>query len=364
MWCVSAGVSRVELRAIMLVARVAAGALRRQRRSIAYETLDVFTATRFGGNPLAVVYDLEERLSTSDMQAVAAEFGYSETTFAPASKAAVLFARRRSTRAVRRFVLPPQDRGNTAWVRIFSPTAEMPFAGHPNVGTATALAWRGEAFGARVGERVRLEEEAGVVPVDVLRDAAGRPTGAMLTAPEAFAVTEPSLPVAAVADAVGLDASDLRTDRHPPLVATCGLPFILVELRDLDALARSRKTPRAFARAVEAGALPAAGPSKVHCYVRTGDGTIRCRMHRSDGSEDAGTGSANCALVGLLASASSDDGTVVSARILQGIEMGRPSELRGEATTRPGARRGAASVGAVRIGGSCAAVSRGELLGW
>ena len=85
---------------------------------VTFETLDVFAAARFGGNPLAVVFDEQQRLSDGDMQKVAAEFGYSETTF----------------------VLPPRDPSNTAWVRIFSPKEEMPFAGHPNVGTATVLA--------------------------------------------------------------------------------------------------------------------------------------------------------------------------------------------------------------------------------
>ncbi|KAH8050460.1 hypothetical protein JL722_11431 [Aureococcus anophagefferens] len=298
--------------------RRAACAAPRQKRTIAYETLDVFTSSRFGGNPLAVVYDLEQRLTNIDMQHVAAEFGYSETTF----------------------VLPPKDPRNTARVRIFSPTAEMPFAGHPNVGVATSLAWRGQAFGARIKESVRLEEEAGIVPVEILR---------MLTAPEPFAVLEPSLPAAAVAACLGLDAADVDEARHPPLVATCGLPLIIANLDSLDALGRSRGAPDGFARALASGDLPEAGPRKVLCYVRDDD-TIRCRMHRSDGSEDA-DGSANCALVGLLASLA-PDGTA-SAVISQGVEMGRPSELLGDATPT-----------AVRIGGSCAPVMRGELLGW
>mmetsp|Transcript_30873 Transcript_30873/g.104796 ORF Transcript_30873/g.104796 Transcript_30873/m.104796 type:complete len:174 (+) Transcript_30873:553-1074(+) len=173
----------------------------------------------------------------------------------------------------------------------------------------------------------------------------------MLTAPEPFAVLEPSLPAAAVAACLGLDAADVDEARHPPLVATCGLPFIIANLDSLDALGRSRGAPDGFARALASGDLPEAGPRKVLCYVRGDDDTIRCRMHRSDGSEDAGTGSANCALVGLLASLA-PDGTA-SAVISQGVEMGRPSELLGDATPT-----------AVRIGGSCAPVMRGELLGW
>jgi len=314
-------------------------------KPVTFETLDVFTTTRFGGNPLAIVYDEQQRLSTDEMQRVAAEFGYSETTF----------------------VLPPRDLQNTAWVRIFSPTAEMPFAGHPNVGTATALAWRGEVFGRAVSTSVRLEEKAGIVPLDVLLDSAGKPAGAMLTAPEPFAIPIGSLPVDVVAAAIGVKPADLNTNHHAPLVATTGLPFIVAELASMDALTRSQGQAATFAQARAVGGPLAQAPPKVLAYVRTGSSgagafKIRARMHRSDGTEDAGTGSANCCLIGLLASLATSPG-VVSASILQGVEMGRPSVLQAEAERKVGSS-GAAAVGAVRIGGHCAAVSRGELVGW
>jgi len=95
--------------------------------TLTYETVDVFTDAAFGGNPLAVVFG-GEKLSTEAMQAVAREFNYSETTF----------------------VLPPKDPAHTAQVRIFTPTQEVPFAGHPNVGTATVLAWRGRCLSERL----------------------------------------------------------------------------------------------------------------------------------------------------------------------------------------------------------------------
>ena len=182
--------------------------------TIPFETLDVFTPTRYGGNPLAVVFDLEHKLTDDEMQKIAMEFGYSETTF----------------------VLPPKDpENNTAWVRIFSPTAEMPFAGHPNVGTATALAWRGELFGKPIGDTVYLEEKAGIVPLDILHDAiTGRPTGALLTAPEEFRVEIKSLPVDTIAQCLGIEEEDVVTKHHDPLVATCGLPFIIAELTSLE----------------------------------------------------------------------------------------------------------------------------------
>src|ERR1700720_1365565 len=110
-----------------------------QRR---YITVDVFTDRAFGGNPLAVVLD-SGGLSTAQMQAIATEFNYSETTF----------------------VLPPRDAAHDAQVRIFTPRAEMPFAGHPNVGTAFVLARTGTSYGRTIaGDRVIFEEKAGLVP--------------------------------------------------------------------------------------------------------------------------------------------------------------------------------------------------------
>ena len=127
-----------------------------QRR---YVTVDVFTDRAFGGNPLAVVLDAGG-LSTAQMQAIAVEFNYSETTF----------------------VLPPRDAGNDAQVRIFTVTREIPFAGHPNVGTAFVLATRS----AKPSGRLNFEEGAGLVAVDILQDA-GRVVGAELTAPQPLA---------------------------------------------------------------------------------------------------------------------------------------------------------------------------------
>jgi len=123
-----------------------------QRR---YVTVDVFTDRAFGGNQLGVVLDAQG-LSTAQMQAIATEFNYSETTF----------------------VLPPREAGHDAEVRIFTVTREIPFAGHPNVGTAFVLASRAE----KPPPRLLFEEKAGLVPVAILNEG-GRVTGAELTAP-------------------------------------------------------------------------------------------------------------------------------------------------------------------------------------
>ena len=110
-------------------------------------TLDVFTERKFGGNPLAVVLNARG-LKTEQMQAIAGEFNLAETTF----------------------VLPPQDAAHTAEVRIFTPRAELPFAGHPNIGTAFVLASAGQSYGRAVGDPLVFEEKAGLVRLDLLKD--------------------------------------------------------------------------------------------------------------------------------------------------------------------------------------------------
>jgi trans-2,3-dihydro-3-hydroxyanthranilate isomerase len=371
--------ARLPLSIGMLVARRAYSSA--ITTDVTFETVDVFSSVPGGGNKLAVCFGADN-LSDGDLKQIAIGFGYSETTF----------------------VLPPADPDeNTAKVRIFDRGGvEMPFAGHPNVGTAAVIARKGELFGrAGRGPTVRLEEIAGVVPVEILYSGGGgggEATGAMLTAPEPWRILPPSmtsssgrggppvlaLPPDTVAACLGLETTDIVTERHAPLVASCGLPFVLAELTGSEALGRSRGIAAAFEEMAKMGPL---APPKILPYVREGgdaslDGDellIRCRMHRSDGSEDAGTGSANAALMGLLAHLDgplrmSDEAMlplVLSARFTQGVEMGRPSELLGTAEWQPvawqtegwgwedGGLTGA--VGAVRIGGHCVPVGRGEL---
>lgn len=299
--------------------------------TLTYETVDVFTDTAFGGNPLAVVFGAET-LSTERMQAIAVEFGYSETTF----------------------VLPPKDPANTAQVRIFTPTREVPFAGHPNVGTATVLAWRGEVFGKRVGDAVRFEEGAGLVPVSILSDG-GRPVGAQLTAPQPFQRGEP-VPVADIAACLGLDEGAIRIERHPPVGGTVGLEFILAELTDRSALEAARPI-----RAEFESRLAHRPVFDIHCYVRaeTGDSVdIRTRMFAplDNIDEDPATGSANGALLGLLGELDGPADGTASYRIAQGVEMGRPSLLFGEIDRAGGATK------AIRVGGRCVAMFRGEIV--
>jgi trans-2,3-dihydro-3-hydroxyanthranilate isomerase len=131
---------------------------------IDYVTVDVFTDQRFGGNPLAVVPDARG-IDDALLQKIATEFNYSETTF----------------------VFPPDDPAHTARVRIFTPTDEIPFAGHPNVGTAFVLGRQGTAFGKPVGDRMVFEEKAGLVHLDLLRDG-GEVIGAGFVAPQSVQI--------------------------------------------------------------------------------------------------------------------------------------------------------------------------------
>lgn len=174
-----------------------------QRR---YITVDVFTDRAFGGNPLAVVLDAGG-LSTAQMQAIACEFNYVETTF----------------------VLPPRDSANDAQVRIFTVNSEIPFAGHPNVGTAFVLATQA----AKPPARLRFEEGAGLVPVEILQ-AEGRAVGGELTAPQVLSKLT-AFSAEQAASCVSLAAGDVRTDRHPPLIVSVGLPFLVTELASRDA---------------------------------------------------------------------------------------------------------------------------------
>ena len=170
---------------------------------------DVFTDRPFSGNQLAVVFDAND-LSAARMQAIAAEFGFAESTFVQTSEDPVRHDFR---------------------VRIFTPRAELPFAGHPTVGTALALAWRGLVEPGR--RRVTLGESAGPVPVDLsLDDADGRATAAEFAAPRKPSVGIGADP-AAVADALGLERNRLVTAAGLPRDASCGLPFLFVELADL-----------------------------------------------------------------------------------------------------------------------------------
>ncbi|MEN2712901.1 PhzF family phenazine biosynthesis protein [Sphingomonas sp. NPDC092331] len=265
-------------------------------RRFAYVTLDVFTETRFGGNPLAVFTDARG-MTDAEMQALAAEMNYSETTF----------------------VLPPADPANAARVRIFHRTAEMPFAGHPNVGTGFALA----GLRPDAGDTLRFEEIAGLVEVRIARDDSGVPLGAEIDAPQPLQLLG-TLPADGIAACLGLDVADLVTTTHVPTRASLGVDFVFVEVAE-EALGLARPDIAAYQRLADAERDSAARLS-IFLYARE-DNRIRARMFSplTGTWEDPATGSANATLGALLLSL----GEAETARfdVRQGVEMGRPSNL-------------------------------------
>jgi trans-2,3-dihydro-3-hydroxyanthranilate isomerase len=293
-----------------------------------YVTCDVFTDTRFGGNQLAVLPEADG-LAAAQMQQIAREFNFSETAF----------------------VLPPQARHDRR-VRIFTPACEVPFAGHPNIGTAFVLASMG-AFGPLGSPTsVTFEEQAGLVPISITKSEGGR-IRCELAAPQRLTLGATVAPQTAAA-AVSLTTNDILTTSHAPRVASVGLPFLLVELTGRGALERARPDVSGLEGLIAAGV---ASPD-LHLYVRTSDGfDLRARMFAPmDGvPEDPATGSANCALAALLAHLhEAGDGTF-SWRIAQGVEMGRPSVLEARAEKRDGA------VENVWIGGESVLVAEGAI---
>jgi len=294
-----------------------------QRR---YITVDVFTDRAFGGNPLAVILDAGG-LSTAQMQAIASEFNYSETTF----------------------VLPPQDPTHDAQVRIFTVNREIPFAGHPNVGTAFVLATQA----ARPPARLVFEEKAGLVPVEILTED-GKVAGAELTAPQGLKKLT-HLTAEQAAACASLSAADIRTDRHAPQNVSVGLPFLVAELASRDALRRARPDADAFART-----LPCDGSDAVYLYTRDVPAAEACDLQArmfhpgSSGlSEDPATGSATAAAAALLADLASERDGELKLRIGQGVDMNRPSLL----LTR--VRKANGVVMSAHVGGACVQMMEG-----
>ncbi|MEO0943457.1 MAG: PhzF family phenazine biosynthesis protein [Pseudomonadota bacterium] len=263
----------------------------------AYLVYDVFTDTRFGGNPLAVIPDATA-LPEADLQRIAREFNFSETTF----------------------VYPPEDPQHHARVRIFTPTMEVPFAGHPTIGTALALHDIG-----RVPDSLTFELGVGPIPVTVRNGTARFTTRVPLQ-------TWPGPSVDVVAESVGLSQDQIRTDRHAPTIASVGLPFALAELTDANALQAALANTEAFR------AFDPSWPADTHydLLVYTRDGAqIEARMFAPlDGiPEDPATGSAAAALASFLGHLEERSATFV---ITQGVTMGRPSQIKAEVTVENG----------------------------
>jgi trans-2,3-dihydro-3-hydroxyanthranilate isomerase len=293
-----------------------------------YQVVDVFTKTRFGGNPLAVVLSADE-LTGAQMQVIAKEFNFSETSF----------------------VCRPKDVSNTAHVRIFTPNSEMDFAGHPNVGTAYVLA-------KNAGDRptqFRFEERVGIVPITVEYDDMDNVQSTAIMSPQSLKIGEEFDPVA-TARALSIDASDIQTNGHHPTHVSVGANIIVVELKTRDALAKLNINSDAALKLVPSHDPKA--PKAIYAYYRGDeelDWTARMFTFRGTAYEDPATGSAGGAMAAFahhLDIAPKNGGTY---KVTQGIDMGRPSAMQLKIIhQKDGAK--------VQISGACVDVMKGKLL--
>lgn len=319
---------------------------------LSYHTLDVFTERRFGGNPLAVFPDAEPLQRQGQrgeelMQRIASELNLSETVFVlpPAERASgrrdAVHGRAEATST------PPTRRA-----RIFTPAAELPFAGHPTLGTAFLLASLGHGTPAPDGEAtvVVLQEGVGLVPVTVRKDGF-----AQLRAAQPPELRPAPLPREELAALLRLRPADL--DEHlEPQAASCGLPFLIVAVRDHAALAAARVDLARWERALADTWAPQLYVISAGGDTASGvDFRARCFVPGLSVAEDPATGSAAAALAGYLALRSGAAGGTLRWTVEQGVELRRPSLLYLEADLDAGA------VSAVRVGGHCVPVAEASM---
>lgn len=309
---------------------------------LTFHTVDVFTDRVFGGNPLGIFPDAGE-LPDPLMQSIAREMNLSETVF----------------------LTRPTSPGGPWRVRIFTPAVEVPFAGHPTIGTALFLAGTGRVELPEGGGTIVLRENVGPVPVDVGMEG-GLPSTARLTAavppehrecpwsPEELA-TMLSLPPEAVGCPEGT-VEGVSGGLEPELVSA-GLPFVVAPVRDLDAARAARLetgswerlTTGAWSRMMYVVSPEAEGPDV--------DLHVRMFAPAAGVPEDPATGSAGVALAAFLGRRcpTGTGGRTFRWTVEQGLEMGRPSRLEIEADVAGG------SVEAVRVGGRSVPVSSGTM---
>ena len=299
--------------------------------SYRYLTADVFTDQPFGGNQLAVFPDARG-IPEHRLQDVAREFNFSETTF----------------------VYPPSDPAHTRRLRIFTPGTELPFAGHPTVGTAHVLAAIGELPASDDTSHIVLEELVGPVPV-AIRWERGQPVFCQLSVAKLPEKGPPPPSNEALAAAFDLDASDLLDGEWAARGFSCGVPYLFVPVRDRAAVARSRTKLDAWERALKGTWAP-----EVLVFSLDGEragSDLHGRMYAPAFgiAEDPATGSAAAALAGYLAARQPRRDGTLRWVLEQGFEMGRPSILEIEADVASG------SVTAVRVGGATVIMSEGTM---
>ncbi len=291
-----------------------------------FVTLDVFTSTRFAGNPLAVVLEANN-LDTATMQLIAREFSHPETVF----------------------VLPPENPAHRAKLRIFTPAAELPFAGHPTVGTAVALG-RLDKSGP---SEIVVEENIGPVRCKIEPTGAdgGRATFVVPRVPEPAGA---AADIATIAKALGVDESDIGFDGLEPSRWSAGNPFTFVPLRSMASIKVARPDLTCF------DALGAGGRAAAYLFCRETaepDNDFHTRMFAPalGVHEDPATGSAAAAFPGLLAASGQYRDGEHRLRLEQGYEMGRPSLIELSFTMHGG------KLVAASIGGSAIVVTEGAI---
>lgn len=312
-------------------------------RTLSFVTCDVFTDTPLVGNQLAVVFGAEG-LPDETLLAITREFNYSETTFVSAATVS----------------------GCTRRVRIFTPGGEVPFAGHPTLGTAHVLVASGAVPAPASDGSVRVVLEENVGPVEVMvRCERGQPVWAQLSTAQRAEERQDGVPtLEALAELLSLDAGDFVGNTHLPAAVSCGLPFLIVPLASVDAVRRARVRVDAWEQQ-----LRGRWAAEVLVFAMAGDDAmsdapealravdIRARVFVPGLSvpEDPATGSANACLAAYLAARTPRDRTL-RWRVAQGVEMGRPSRLDLEADKADG------RVTAVRVGGASVIVSEGTFV--
>jgi trans-2,3-dihydro-3-hydroxyanthranilate isomerase len=292
--------------------------------------LDVFTDTRFGGNPLAVVLDADD-LDAQRMQMVAREFNLSETVF----------------------VLKPQNPAHTARIRIFTPASELPFAGHPTVGTAALLA-EIRATAVAGDALLVLEEAVGIVRAGV-RLRPGVPPYAEFAAPKLPTEAGSLAPPERLAAALGLIPAEIGFENHRPTKYTAGVAFAFVPVASLAAMAKAR-----VAQPHWDAALKGQGLAGAFLYCRQAVHTtshFHARMFAPDLgiAEDPATGAAVAAFAGVVQHFDRLPDGQHKRLIEQGYEMGRPSLMALTMEVEIG------KLAAVRIGGHAVRVAEGRI---
>ena len=298
----------------------------RKRR---YQVLDVFTDTVLQGNPLAVVHDCE-RLDTARMQAIAAEFNLSETVF----------------------VLAPRNMAHRAAIRIFTPSFEMPFAGHPTVGSAVALA-RETGTGTQI---IVIEEKIGDVRCVATIGGEGADY-AEFDLPQLSTPMQLGAAPEAIAAAVGLDPADVGFENHVVSCWSAGVPYVCIPVKGFPEAAKARINPVLWGEIAPDRGNGVAASAYVYC--RSGSNSaFHARMFSGGprGYEDPATGSALAAFSGAVSAFDRPQDGAWSGWIEQGVEMGRPSRLRLEMDVSGGEIR------AARIGGHAVIAAEGTLL--